>query len=374
MKFIVILTLGTMLCLASQARAVDVYSADGYRLSLPGYKYSFPRDHSSHPEFLTEWWYYTGHLRGRDGRRFGYQLTFFRQALTPRLKNRRSKWAVRDIIFAHFALTDETTGKFYFTDRISRGVLGLAGTETKTPHVWINNWALRFQGNAQILRASGTQGGTAFALDLTQRPLKPPVIHGENGVSQKSEGRGRASHYYSFTRLSTQGTVRIGNERFAVTGQSWFDHEFGSNQLGKNQVGWDWFSLQLADGRELMLYHLRLSGGSTDPYSSGTLVEKNGRAHHLKLREFRIEPLGTWYSRQSGARYPARWRLTLPREGIQLEVTPTVADQELNTRGSVNVTYWEGSVGVSGTQRGKPLSGAGYVELTGYAREFNRTF
>jgi predicted secreted hydrolase len=374
MKFILIPVLGAMLCLAPPAHSASLYSADGYRLSLPGYKYSFPRDHAAHPEYLTEWWYYTGHLQSRNGRRFGYQITFFRQALTPRLKNRRSKWAVRDIIFAHLALTDETTGKFYFSDRISRAALGLAGAETKTPHVWINDWMLRFRDNMQTTRAASTHDGTAFALDLSQQSLKPSVIHGENGVSQKTAGRGRASHYYSFTRLSTRGAVRIGDERFAVTGQSWFDHEFGSNQLGKNQAGWDWFSLQLADGSELMLYRLRLRGGASDPYSSGTLVEKSGRARHLTLQEFRIEPLGTWRSPASGGRYPARWRLTLPRQGIELDVTPTVANQELNTRGSIDVTYWEGSVRVRGTQRGTPLSGVGYVELTGYARDFNRTF
>lgn len=351
--------------------------ASNFRLALPGYQYQFPRDHASHPAFATEWWYYTGHLQARQGRRFGYQVTFFRVAMKPELTGRTSKWAARDIILGHLALTDETQGAFYYTDRVSRAALGLAGAESRTPHIWLGNWALRFRGpdgKQQIVRAGGISRETEFAVSLTQTAKKPPIIHGQNGISQKSAGKGRASHYYSFTRLATEGTIRIGRETFQVNGQSWFDHEFGSNQLAKNQVGWDWFSIQLADGRELMLYHLRLRGGGTDPYSSGTLVERNGRARHLKLQDFKIEPLGIWRSPTSGANYPARWRVTLPREGMTLDIQPTVADQELITQRSTGITYWEGSIRIQGTQRGRPISGAGYVELTGYAREFNRPF
>jgi len=365
------------LCLAL---AQPVLPATSFRQALPGYRYRFPRDHASHPAFQTEWWYYTGHLespKGAQRRRFGYQLTFFRHALTPEVSGRQSKWATRDIIFAHLALTDETQARFYSTDRIARAGLGLAGANTVVPHVWIYQWTLRFTGKtgaSQSLRASGSDGGVEFALDLRQRAVKPPIIHGENGVSQKSAGVGRASHYYSFTRLATDGTVRIGGERFRVTGQSWFDHEFGSNQLGKNQVGWDWFSLQLADGRELMLYRLRLRGGGTEPLSSGTVVEKNGQARHLKREEFRLEPLTSWRSPRSGGVYPARWRVTLPREGLVLETTPTVADQELETRRSLSIAYWEGSISVTGTQRGRPVSGAGYLEMVGYARGLEGAF
>jgi predicted secreted hydrolase len=268
----------------SRPAGVAVQSKAGaaaYRLALPGYKYAFPRDHASHPAFSTEWWYYTGHLRTRDGRRFGYELTFFRQALAPQIPKRASQWATRDIIFAHFAITDEAKRKFYFTDRIARSAAGIAGAGTKTPRIWLGDWDLRFSGGEQTMRALGaSDDSTRFGLELTQTPQKAPIIHGENGVSQKAKGRGRASHYYSFTRLSTRGTLRIGNERFQVSGQSWFDHEFGSNQLAAGQVGWDWFSLQLEDGRELMLYRMRLRGGGTDPYSSGTLVERTA-AHAI---------------------------------------------------------------------------------------------
>jgi predicted secreted hydrolase len=346
-----------------------------FRAALPGYKFSFPRDHGSHGAFQTEWWYYTGHLKSKSGRRFGYQLTFFRTALVPAIGKRTSKWAVRDVMFAHFAISDINGRRFFNTDRISRKILNLAGADeagAPSPRIWIGDWTLRFggaSGERQTMRAAGTSNGTAFSLSLTQRQLKPPVIQGTNGVSQKSAGAGRASHYYSLTRLASSGTVQIGGETFAVTGQSWFDHEFGSNQMSKNQTGWDWFSLQLSDGRELMLYQLRLSGGRIEPYSSGTLVEKDGRARHLKLSEFQIQSLATWRSPRSGGVYPAKWRVRVPRENIDLTITPSLADQELNTKRGARFDYWEGSVDVTGTQ-----SGQGYVELTGYSRPMGGTF
>jgi predicted secreted hydrolase len=354
-----------------------------FRAALPGYKFSFPRDHGSHPEFATEWWYYTGHLKSTGsgstpGQTFGYQLTFFRTALTPQIPQRASAWATRNVIFAHLALTDETGKQFYFTDKISRDALGLAhaqtNSESQTPRIWIDDWQTQFKsdkGNQQTLHASGTaqDGSTPFGLSLSQRALKPLVIQGENGVSQKSKGRGRASHYYSFTRLQTTGTVRLAGREYSVTGESWFDHEFGSNVLSENQTGWDWFSIQLDDGRELMIFQLRLKDGGVDPYSSGTLIEKNGGRRHLKRDDFQIEVLDFWRSPHSDASYPARWNVKVPGANISLKITPAIADQELRPSRGANVTYWEGSVQVSGTQ-----SGRGYVELTGYDAEFNGTF
>ena len=348
-----------------------------FKLALPGYEYSFPRDHRAHPEYQTEWWYYTGHLRSTSGQNFGYQLTFFRTSLSPQELKRASKWATREIIFAHLALTDEANQKFYFTDKISREALGLAGARSTPaagkPDIWLDNWQMQFKsgnGDNQSVRAFGTaEDNTNFGIELSQSALKPLAIHGENGVSQKSAGRGRASHYYSFTRLKSEGTIRIGAQEYSVSGESWFDHEFGSNQLAQNQVGWDWFSIQLDDGRELMLYQLRLKDGKIDPYSSGTLIEKNGETRHLKRDEFQIEVLEKWQSPRSKASYPSRWKVTVPRENIALQIAPTVADQELDTKRSTSITYWEGSVRATGTQTGK-----GYVELTGYAQQFDGTF
>ncbi len=367
-----------LLLLAPVARAAE------FKLAVPPYSYQFPRDHNSHPAYATEWWYYTGHLQSKDGRKFGYQLTWFRTALAPSI-NRASAWAARDLMFAHFALTDESGQKFYFTDRIGRANLGLNGADTnsKSPRIWCGDWALKFggkTGETQQIRARGTSdaratNGRDFALDLSQVALKSPVIHGENGVSQKSAGRGRASHYYSYTRLKTSGTIVVGNERLSVTGQSWFDHEFGSNQMDASQVGWDWFSLQFTDGRELMVYRLRLKNGKTEPYSSGTLIDKAAKARHLKLAEFKLTPLSTWKSTATGGNYPAKWRIELPREKMTLIVTPTVANQELRpSRTGANLSYWEGSVKASGTDNGRAISATGYLEMTGYASAFGQSF
>ncbi len=361
-------------------------AAPHFRLALPGYKFQFPRDHGSHGAFATEWWYYTGHLQAPDGRRFGYQLTWFRTALTPATSSRKSKWATRDLYFAHFALSDLQNGRFYFADRIARGALGLAGADEANqkhcPRVWIGPWNLQFAGGSgqqQAFRATANSDAEAtknqaFGLDLSQLALKPPVIHGENGVSQKSAGKGRASHYYSFTRLKTSGTLRLDGQSLAVTGQSWFDHEFGSSQMAAGQSGWDWFSLQLDDGRELMLYQLRLQNGRIEPLSSGTLVEKNGRARHLKLADFPLKTLSNWHSKASGANYPAKWKIRLPRESLNLEIEPALADQELRPRRSFGFAYWEGAVRVSGTQRGRKIGGEGYLEMTGYAKAFGKSF
>ncbi|HEX9996184.1 MAG TPA: lipocalin-like domain-containing protein, partial [Abditibacterium sp.] len=359
-------------------------SAAEFRLALPGYKFQFPRDHGSHPAFATEWWYYTGHLKAENGQRFGYQLTWFRTALAPKVA-RKSSWAARDVFFAHFALTDERGKRFFFSDRIARGNLGLAGaTEgAKLPRIFVGPWNLQFSGKngeKQSLRASAKSDamGTknqSFALELSQISLKPPAIQGQNGVSQKSAGRGRASHYYSFTRLQTTGVLTLGTQKLRVSGQSWFDHEFGSNQLDQSQVGWDWFSIQLRDGRDLMLYRLRLRNGGIEPFSSGTLVEKNGTTRHLKVADFRMTPLATWKSGETGANYPTRWKIELPRLKINLEVNAALENQELRPRRSgVNLSYWEGSIAVSGTQNGRAISGVGYLEMTGYASAFRSTF
>lgn len=355
-----------------------------FRLALPGYSFSFPRDHGSHPPFATEWWYYTGHLKAEDGRRFGYQLTWFRSALSPEVR-RRSAWATRDIFFAHFALTDETGRRFFFSDKIGRGALGLAGATSGSalPRIFIGDWVLRFngrKGERQSIKASAKSDASAtkdqeFSLNLNQINLKNPAVQGVNGVSQKSSGRGQASHYYSLTRLQTTGTLTIDGQKMKVSGQSWFDHEFGSSQLGKDQVGWDWFSLQLDDGRELMLYQLRLKNGRVEPLSSGTLVEKDGRTRHLRLADFRLTPLSTWKSPETGATHPLRWKVELPRLKLQLEVSTPVENQELRPRRSgLRLSYWEGSIRAKGSQSGRPIEAVGYLEMTGYASAFRSTF
>jgi len=336
--------------------------AQEFERALPGRSFSFPRDHYSHPEFRTEWWYYTGHVGSRDGKSFGYQLTFFRTGLR-RERSSQSRWALKSLFFAHFAMTNEGEKGFTFREKISRGALGQAGAATDRLHVWVEDWILKGDGPDHLLEARDPSMAIRFRLT----PLKPPVVNGINGVSQKAEGVGNASHYYSITRMKTSGELTIKGKVLTVEGISWMDHEFGTNQLQTYQVGWDWFSIQMENNTELMLYVIRHRDGNPDPYSSGTFIYPDGSSRHIRLEEFDIRALKTWKSRKTGARYPARWKVRISGLEIDLTVTPTVADQELTTRESTRVTYWEGSVRVNGTYQGKPISGVGYVELTGYA-------
>jgi predicted secreted hydrolase len=332
-----------------------------------GYRYDFPRDHGSHPAYRTEWWYYTGHLQSTNGRTFGFELTFFRRGVPPEdIKTLPSKWSVKDLYLAHFAVTDITGKRFHFSEKFSREGLGKAGADESRLRVWIDDWraeAPTEQSAAHILTAHDE----THALALTLQPAKPLVTHGAAGISRKGREVGQASHYYSFTRLATTGSLTIDGERFEVSGTSWMDHEFGSAELGSDQVGWDWFSIQLEDDTELMLYRMRRKDGSSDLASSGTAVSPDGRTRHLEVTDFQIEAAATWTSPESKATYPSRWKLTFPSLDIVLDVVPRLADQELRTSRSTKVSYWEGAVTVTGTKQGKPVKGQGYVELTGYA-------
>jgi predicted secreted hydrolase len=338
-----------------------------FRQALPGYRFEFPRDHASHPDFKTEWWYYSGHLRSEDGRRFGYQLTFFRVGIEPELRgDGRSRWAVSNLYLAHFALSNLEHDRFHHWERRSRGAIETAGASTTELRVWNGAWIARLDGKAHRL-AAGAEG---YAIDLTLTPTKPPAIHGRDGVSQKAEGPGRASHYYSLSRLHTDGSLTYAGKVRKVTGTSWMDHEFGSNQLTPAQVGWDWFALQLDDRSEVMLYRLRQADGAPDPHSSGSLIHPDGRVEHLPLSAFQVEAEEVWQSPTSSGRYPIRWRIRIPERRIVLTVQAAFPDQELDTRRSTEVIYWEGSVTVSGTAKGRPVLGRGYLEMTGYAAPF----
>ena len=348
--------------LLAAAFALAASAPASFRDASTPWRFTFPRDHASHPGFQTEWWYYTGHLAS-GARRFGYELTFFRVGVSR--APRESAWALRDLLFAHAALTDESGRRFLFADTLVRPVLGRAGADSTRYHVWIDDWSagLDASGAHHELHADGG----AFAFDLVLDPGKPPVIHGEQGISRKNADPARSSHYASLTRMPTRGRIREGGTWREVTGTSWMDHEFMTTPGVAVDRGWDWLALQMDDGRELMFYRLRLAGGSTDPYSSGTWVEPDGRSRHLTLDQVRFSITGSWTSPASGARYPAGWTLAVPGERFEVEITPTVSDQELRTHGPAGVTYWEGSVLVHGTRAGRTVTGRGYVELTGYA-------
>ncbi len=402
----------------------------GWRAVDPGYTLSFPCDHAAHPDHRIEWWYYTGNLRAADGRRFGYQLTFFRVGVDRRPVN-PSRWAVRDLYMAHFAVTDVDDGAHHVFERLNRAGVGWAGASAETLHVWNDGWAAVIEdgagaeaaavagravddaaasaeaaaaagrpvgrdgpavtsddgqtrrascdassrdadavtfggGGHSIQRLTAASDDGAVAIDLRLDPVAPPVLHGANGFSQKGASAGNASHYYSFTRLRTSGRLTVGGETFDVEGLSWMDHEFGTSFLEPAQAGWDWFSIQLDDGTDLMVYVMRRTDGARDPRSSGTLVTPAGPVR-LRVDDFRLTPGRRWMSPVSGAAYPVAWRVEVPAQGLVLDVTAAIDAQELRTGRSTGVTYWEGVIDVRGTRAGAPVAGVGYLEMTGYA-------
>jgi|ERR1700722_14181245 len=335
-----------------------------YREALPGYRYEFPRDNFNHPEFQTEWWYYTGNLKDAGGHEFGFELTFFREALS-RDERQASDWSAPDAYLAHLALSDISGGKFCHRERLNRAGPSVAGVNAEAGRIWNGNWQIEWHGNTQNLQAISD----AFALRLKLESQKPPAIHGIDGVSQKSAGAGHASHYISLTRLATTGEIELNGKKFEVSGVAWMDHEFFTQQLSAEQAGWDWFSLQLDDNTELMLFRLRLKDGSIDPYSSGTYIDAAGKTTHLAQKDFSLQPENErWKSESNAAVYPVRWRISVPSLKLDLETTTPLKQQELAGKTALSPSYWEGAIRLAGTRDGTPAAGVGYLEMTGYDR------
>lgn len=333
-----------------------------YRTAVPGYRFEFPRDYFDHPNFQTEWWYYTGNLKSANGHRFGFELTFFRQAVN-RDPARAAAWDVRDIYLTHLALSDLDGQKFYHSERINRAGPGIAGASASNARIWNGNWQVQWQGTDQNLQALEKQ----FQLHLVLHPEKPPALHGENGLSQKSEGLGHASYYFSLTRLTTNGTLDLNGEKFELSGLAWMDHEFFTHQLEQDQIGWDWLSLQLDDKTELMLFRLRRENGSLDPFSAGTYIDGQGKSTHLRSADFTLQPLDqSWTSPATHASYPVAWKIMIPKLGIALEAHTPLSSQELTGKTNIAPTYWEGAITLQGRRGKVPLKGVGYLEMTGY--------
>jgi len=357
----------TMTALAAMAAMALALPAQVARAQQPAFaqalapqQLEFPRDQGPHPDFRQEWWYLTGNLDAADGERFGFEVTIFRFALAPgavasNAGGGTSAWRTHQVYLGHFAVTDVARGRFRFAVKRARGALGLAGAQADPLRVWVGNWHI----GDNIVQAAG-QG---YALSLTAQPLMDPVLNGERGLSRKSGEPGNATYYYTIPRVSVQGTLVADNGRqLRVHGLAWLDREWGSGSLGPQEIGWNWFGLQLGDGSCLMFYYLRDRGGGEDPYSAGTWVDPAGHARPLSRNDVQMTVLDHWTD-PGGARYPSRWRLVVPATGLDVTIHPVLADQELVT----SPRYWEGAVDVSGTSAGRAISGRGYVELVGYA-------
>jgi len=356
----------------------------GFAQALTPATFAFPRDHGPHPQFRQEWWYVSGNLDAPSGERLGFELTFFRFALEPApaaapaavpAPAPASAWRTRQIYMAHFAVTDLAAGRFRFARKLSREALGLAGAQTAPLRVWVDDWSLEeaaagTEGAAQAVspvpwRLRAAQPG--YELELTLHPVAPAVLNGEAGLSRKSGEPGAATYYYSIPRLAVHGRLIREGHPLRLEGLAWLDREWGSGALSAQEVGWDWFALQLNDGTALMFYALRDRDGGRDAYSAGTWIEAGGAARPLSNAEVAIEVTSHWTNAQ-GDRYPSAWRLRVPALALDLAAHPVLADQELRT----TPRYWEGAVDVGGTRQGVSVSGRGYVELVGYAQERSR--
>ena len=367
---------------APATSALDILrdSAEGFARADAPRTFEFPRDHGPHPDFRHEWWYVTGNLDSDTGERFGFEVTVFRVGLAPpstdavggsvgtegragaagtdavrtTAADAVSAWRTREVYVAHFAITDVARGVFKYADRYSRGALGLAGAQADPMRAWIDDWEL----GASTIHASG-QG---YELTLDVGTLGDPVLNGDHGLSRKSAEPGSASYYYSIPRIAVRGKVVRDGVTSNVHGLAWLDREWGSGSLGTEEQGWDWFAFQLQDGSALMFYSLRNHNGTRNPNSAGTWVDASGHSRNLTTDQVSIEVSDYWTSPRGG-RYPSHWRVRVPSTGLDVDVSPVLADQELATR----PRYWEGAVDLRGVQSGRDITGRGYVELVGYA-------
>lgn len=336
---------------------------EGFTFADGSYQLRFPTDFGAHPDYRTEWWYYTGNLETPENRHFGFELTIFRVGLLPpsAVIPSDSEWSGRDLYFAHFAVSDITNQEFYAFERFSRPGPGLAGAQADPYRVWLEDWRITHQsGDVYQLEASQDQ----VQIELTLTDQMGVVLHGVHGYSRKGAAANNASYYYSQPRLHAKGQIKLDGASYPVEGLVWKDHEFSTSVLDPAQIGWDWFSLQFEDGRALMIFQLRERDGAISESSSGTFITADGNPQAFSRSDFKLDVSATWQSPHTGGVYPAAWDILLEEPDCQFHVKPWMADQEIHFP---TVTYWEGAVRVEGSCTGSPVRGNGYVELTGYA-------
>jgi predicted secreted hydrolase len=344
------------------ADAMGGGGAEGFARATEARTFAFPQDLGPHEEFRTEWWYFTGNLDAADGDEIGFQLTIFRHALVAEAPLRTSRWASRDVWFAHFALGEGNRGRFTAAERFERGALGMAGARAVPFSAWVGDWRVESVNASETFPVRLVASTDDVGLDLVVEPEKPIVLQGDRGLSQKGPEVGNASYYYSATRLSAHGTITVDDEPVAVTGSAWLDREWSTSALSEGQEGWDWFAIQLEDGRDLMLYRMRRADGTVDPHNSGMLIETDGSTRRLGPDDVRYEPGRQWESPRSGAAYPVEWRLRIEPLDMEIKVVPMLDASELD----VAIRYWEGAIRVQGREGSRSIGGKGFLEMTGY--------
>ncbi|MGE3667434.1 MAG: lipocalin-like domain-containing protein [Steroidobacteraceae bacterium] len=322
---------------------------------VPGYTLKFPRDHGSHPDFRTEWWYATGWLRTAQGAPLGFQITFFR-SLREEATGNPSAFAPREILIAHAAISDPARGRLWKSERIARAGFGLAEARTGDAAIWIDDWQLVRGRETFRIEAPAEE----FALDLTLAPGEAPMLNGEAGFSRKGPTPGAASYYYSLPHLAVRGDIARGGKREAVTGEAWLDHEWSSESLEPQAAGWDWIGVNLDDGGALMAFRIRGRGGDVR-WAGGTLRAADGTLRHFSPDEIVMAPQRTWRSPRTAIAYPVEWRVRAGK--LTLSLAPLMDDQESDTRATTGAIYWEGAVRA---RAGEREIGRGYLELTGY--------
>jgi predicted secreted hydrolase len=315
----------------------------------------FPRDHGSHPEFRTEWWYVTGWVADASGGEYGVQVTFFRNRPGVAEDN-PSAFAPRQLVFAHAALADPRHGRLYHDQRAAREGFDLAGTDEATTRAYIGDWSLAEIDGRYAAKIVARE----FALDLAFAPTQPPLPQGDEGVSRKGAHDAQTSYYYSVPQLAVSGTVKAGAAAVAVTGTAWLDHEWSSTVMAAEASGWDWAGVNLADGGALMAFRMRDKAGGT-LWAGGSLRDREGRVRTFAPDQVRFSPSRWWRSPRTGVAYPVA--MTLDAGGVALKLEPLMDDQELDSRASTGTIYWEGAVRAS---VGGREAGRGYLELTGY--------
>jgi predicted secreted hydrolase len=346
----------------SVSSALSSVNDSGFLKAYDVRKFNFPEDHGPHYGYRTEWWYFTGNL-GSEGRKFGYQLTFFRTALNPDTPAASSGWSSNQIYMGHFTLSDISDNRFYYFERFSREGNDLAGAGSSPFRVWIENWNVtEVSGSSfEFPVIKLTAANENISIELKLEPVKKIVLQGDNGYSKKGAEPGNASYYYSIPGLKTNGVITIGDNAYNVEGSSWLDREWSTSALSQDQQGWDWFSLHLDNNYDIMYYQMRKKDGSPDEFTSGAIIDPEGNKKTISISDVDFQVTDKWEN-SNGKIYPSGWTLKIPYENTELKIIPALKDQEL----LLTVRYWEGAVEVNGFYNNLPLNGHGYAELTGY--------